>query len=484
MKKELIQRLLKAQSTSETPSNTSETPSTINETPSTTNETPSTTNETPSTTNETPSTINETPSTIKETPSTIKETPSVEEGMECEASDSESSESSEGSDSSAWELDTFTGFGGLQSVKDVDEYGRETDSVASQRCEVSVLTTFAAGEAQPSKAKLLSLDGLLEYTPKDTREKIFEVSLLGEVFKDMLLARFGQAIGELLRQTQAAMKEAEAAVLEAREAREAREAKEAKEAEAKEAKEGMDVEMKAEEAKDSKEGQEEGDAETNDETHVDQDATNNTNNKETPAETKNDAELPKETPKETPREAGKEAAKEVQAAKKSVPIAMSRELFIACRYFDGKNRGELSQEQLLHILLNSGAVCCKSEGEKLVTYVLDRDSLRYRKLYNKSCRVSWNKQAMRKGEEDYCERFYSSRRASAPTERRACERRVDFTFGASSSSNRSASSAAIAPLAPTSVGATIGTAGTGTWAATGIADCAAWASGTDSPASE
>ena len=86
--------------------------------------------------------------------------------------------------------------------------------------------------------------------------------------------------------------------------------------------------------------------------------------------------------------------------------------------------------------------------------------------------------------EDYCERFYSSRFASAPTERRACERRVDFTFGTSSSSKRSASSAPAIVGATIGTAGTAGTAGTGTAAATGIADCAAWASGTDSPASE
>ena len=333
-------------------------------------ETPANPSETPSTVNETPSAMTETPSAVTETPSVpVKEASSPEEAMDCEDSDCASSSSSS---SSSWEVETLTGFGGLRSVKDVDEYGRETDSVASQRCELSVLTTFAAGEAQPSKAKLLSLDGLLEYTRKDTREKIFEVSLLGEVFKDMLMVRFGQAIGELLRQTQTAMKEAEAAVLEAREAE----------------REAMEKE---------KEKEKEGEAETNKEAIADEETI-----KETSIEEKKDDEPPKETlketlketvketvketPKETPKEAAKELGREVQAAKKSVPIAISRELFIACRYFDGKNRGELSQEQLLHILLNSGAVCCKSEGEKLVTYVLDRDSLRYRKLY-KSYRV-------------------------------------------------------------------------------------------------
>lgn len=264
---------------------------------------------------------------------------------------------SEDSEASSWEVESalLPGFSGLQRVKDVDEYGRETERVVSQRCEVSVLTTFTS-EAQQSKAKLLSLDGLLEYTRKDTREKIFEVSLLGEVFKDMLLVRFGRAIGELLRQAQSAMRMAEAAVREAHEAKaDAQPAGEASKEVSKEASKDASDEVSKEASKDTAK------------------------------------EAPKETPsEEKSADAAKELAKELQAAKKSVAIAVSREMFIACRYFDTKNRGELSQEQLQHILLNSGAVCCKSEGEKLVNYVLDRDSLRYRKLY-KNWRVFSNK---------------------------------------------------------------------------------------------
>ena len=268
---------------------------------------------------------------------------------------------SEDSEASSWEVESalLPGFSGLQRVKDVDEYGRETERVVSQRCEVSVLTTFTS-EAQQSKAKLLSLDGLLEYTRKDTREKIFEVSLLGEVFKDMLLVRFGCAIGELLRQAQSAMRMAEAAVREAHEAK-------------------ADAQPAGEASKEaSKEVSKETSKEASDEA-----------SKEASKDTAKEA--PKETPsEEKSADAAKELAKELQAAKKSVAIAVSREMFIACRYFDTKNRGELSQEQLQHILLNSGAVCCKSEGEKLVNYVLDRDSLRYRKLY-KNWRVFSNK---------------------------------------------------------------------------------------------
>jgi hypothetical protein len=40
----------------------------------------------------------------------------------------------------------------------------------------------------------LTLDGLLDYTPSDTSETTFEVSLFAEAFRDMLHLRFGRAL--------------------------------------------------------------------------------------------------------------------------------------------------------------------------------------------------------------------------------------------------------------------------------------------------
>ena len=82
---------------------------------------------------------------------------------------------------------------GVKEVPELDEYGRMLPHAVSQETSVTVVTTYQ-DDNQQFKAKVLSLDGLLEYTKEDTKEKIFEVSLLAEVFRDMLLSRFGRTI--------------------------------------------------------------------------------------------------------------------------------------------------------------------------------------------------------------------------------------------------------------------------------------------------
>lgn len=74
----------------------------------------------------------------------------------------------------------------------MDEYGRVTQSYRSQQTDISIITME---DKQVSfKSKILTLNGLLEYTMEDTKEKVFEISLLAEVFRDMLLTRFSHHI--------------------------------------------------------------------------------------------------------------------------------------------------------------------------------------------------------------------------------------------------------------------------------------------------
>lgn len=266
--------------------------------------------------------------------------------------------------SSLTESETTTCFTGLKTVEDVDEYGRITQNQVSQRSEVSVITTFGT-DSQQIKAKVLTLSGLLEYTKKDMREKIFEVSLLGEVFKDMLMYRFGNAIGEVLRQAEIQIKAEQAA------------------------QEAVAKELQAESLKESskvKDGTNDDSAKPGAEPAKEtSDKVGSEGVKDDSMDTsKNDAMSGAgETGVDTSKGTKKEATKET-TGKKSPLISIDRELFIACRYFDTKNRGELNQDQLMHILLNSRSVCCKTEGERLIMAVLDREPLRYRKLYKNS----------------------------------------------------------------------------------------------------
>ena len=88
----------------------------------------------------------------------------------------------------------------------MDEYGRVILNEQSHQTSLQIVTTFTE-DNQGFKAKLLTLNGLLEYTIKDTKEKVFEVSLMAETFKDMLLTRFSYVLYEALANTAEMMKE-------------------------------------------------------------------------------------------------------------------------------------------------------------------------------------------------------------------------------------------------------------------------------------
>lgn len=86
---------------------------------------------------------------------------------------------------------------GITEVEEMDEYGRMVHRQVSHQTTIDLITTYEEDNTQ-FKAKTLTLDGLLEYTEKDTKEKIFEVSLLAETFKDMLLCRFSRCVYDVL----------------------------------------------------------------------------------------------------------------------------------------------------------------------------------------------------------------------------------------------------------------------------------------------
>lgn len=95
---------------------------------------------------------------------------------------------------------------GIMEVEEMDEYGRVVRNEQSSQANLHIVTTFTE-DNQGFKAKLLTLNGLLEYTLKDTKEKVFEVSLLAETFKDMLLTRFSFVLYEVLASAADTMKE-------------------------------------------------------------------------------------------------------------------------------------------------------------------------------------------------------------------------------------------------------------------------------------
>lgn len=196
---------------------------------------------------------------------------------------------------------------GLTEVEEVDNFGRVVHRTVSRATTLSVVTTFT-DNTQP-KAKILSLDGLLEYTEKDVSEKIFEVSLLAETFKDMILLRFARVIMQAL--TEAV---------------------------------------------------------------------------ETKMQIQNLAVVDESTVKEEPMEEGEIPKPPKKEEQKSVPapVKVNRDLYVACQYFDKKNKGHLSQSDLLNILLNANLVCSRGEAEMLVNQIVDGGRFEYLKLFKNS----------------------------------------------------------------------------------------------------
>ena len=192
---------------------------------------------------------------------------------------------------------------GLTEVEEVDSFGRIVHRTVSRAATLSVITTF--NDTTQPKAKILSLDGLLEYTEKDISEKIFEVSLLAETFKDMILLRFARVIMR--------------AFTEAVETR-------------------MQIQNLA---------------------VVDESAAK---------EPMEEGEIPKPTKTE-------------EVKNGPVPVKVNRDMYVACQYFDKKNKGHLSQSELLNILLDANLVCSRGEAETIVTQVVDGGKFEYLKLF-------------------------------------------------------------------------------------------------------
>ena len=262
---------------------------------------------------------------------------------------------------------------GIKEVPELDEYGRMLPHAKSHRTNVAVITTYLENNQQ-YKAKVLTLDGLLEYRKDDTKEKIFEVSLLAEVFKDMLLSRFAKTVyGAMIE----GVEKAKALELLAQ-CDEERVEEEKKRREEEEKKKMEEEKKKMEEEKKEEKKEEEKKEE------------------EKQMEVEEKKEVVEEKKEEVQREEGEIVKKEVKLEEGQIPpnqgnakmvkknpvrVNMNRDLFVACRFFDTKKKDYLTQEELLSIFLNGQLVRCKTEGDKLLEDVLENKRFNYRKMY-------------------------------------------------------------------------------------------------------
>ena len=267
---------------------------------------------------------------------------------------------------------------GIKEVPELDEYGRMLPHAKSHRANVSVITTYLENNQQ-FKAKVLTLDGLLEYRKDDTKEKIFEVSLLAEVFKDMLLSRFAKTVYTAMVE---GVEKAKALELLAQcdEEKMEEERKKEEEKKKKQEEEKKKMEEKKEEEKKVEEKKDEKKEEEKEEEKVEEKVEEKKEEKKEEVQ-REEGEIVKKEPK---LEEGQIIPAQVNAKKvkkNPVQISMSRDLFVACRYFDTKKKDYLTQEELLSIFLNGQLVRCKTEGDKLLDDVLENKRFNYRKMY-------------------------------------------------------------------------------------------------------
>lgn len=217
---------------------------------------------------------------------------------------------------------------GLAEGEEVDGFGRVVRKTASCENNITVITTYT--DPSHHKAKMLSLNGMLDYTEKDVSEKIFEVSLLAETFKDMIMVRFAKVIEQTFEE--AIERRAEMQRLDAADA----------------------------EASDKME--EEGNAKPLEEGEVQ------------PVAPLEEGEIPNPE---------KKKEEEVKPIPIPIPISVNvdRNMYVACRYFDTKNKGYLTQNDLLSILLNANLVCSKAEAESITHQVVENNKFEYHNLY-------------------------------------------------------------------------------------------------------
>lgn len=71
--------------------------------------------------------------------------------------------------------------------------GSESPPDAQEKVEIQPNKDFL-GPKESFQVEVANLDTLLDYTEKDDREMTFEVLVFGELFKEMLQARFGCGI--------------------------------------------------------------------------------------------------------------------------------------------------------------------------------------------------------------------------------------------------------------------------------------------------
>lgn len=219
----------------------------------------------------------------------------------------------------------------------------------------------------------MSLSLLLDYRPEDTKEHSFEVSLFAELFNEMLMRDFGFNIYKALFDLPERVKEKE------------KDDKKKKDDDKKgDEEKKRDDEKKKDDKKDSKDKKEEREKKSEDrkEEKKEEDAKKKDSKKEDrKSENNDDSEDDEEFEEDESKEKRKD--KDKKKKEKVKMFTKDRHLLLSFVYFDQTHCGYIFEKDIEDLLYTLGLNLSRAQVRKLVSKVITRDSLHYRKLTDK-----------------------------------------------------------------------------------------------------
>lgn len=222
----------------------------------------------------------------------------------------------------------------------------------------------------------MSISLLLDYRPEDTKEHSFEVSLFAELFNEMLMRDFGFNIYRALYELPEKAKEKE----EKRKKDDEKKPEEEKRKDGEEKKKDEDRDKKKEGSKDKDDNNKDKKPE-NDKKKLD-DKKKETNKKEDKKSEHGDSDDDDYEEEDDSRDK-RRTDKDKKKRDKPKMFTKDRNLLLSFVYFDQTHCGYIFEKDIEDLLYTLGLSLSRAQVRKLVSKVITRDSLHYRKLTDK-----------------------------------------------------------------------------------------------------
>lgn len=213
----------------------------------------------------------------------------------------------------------------------------------------------------------MSLSLLLDYRPEDTKEHSFEVSLFAELFNEMLMRDFGFNIFKALYELPQKPKEKEEDKKKKDDKKSDEKKKEKREEEKKDKKD--DEKEKKSEESDSKKDKEDEDKKKE---HI-----RDSKREDRKSDDSEDEEDDDQEDRKDKRDKDKKKKERVKL------YTRDKHLLLSFVYFDQTHCGYIFDKDIEELLYTLGLSLSRSQVKKLVSKVVTRDSLHYRKLTDK-----------------------------------------------------------------------------------------------------